>query len=181
MNQYMYKDILKERLPNCMQDVSFAVEEIVFQHDPDPKHTAKSVTNQLTTQAFPIFDWPARSPNLNAIENLWGILKKKFQTHTNLLLAQYWNYMLVFQNSGIKCHLISAQDCLKLCQGVLELLSKQMAYGRNIKEEHERHDYIGRSEIDFDIYTSAQKSRRHLLLLHSVFIADSGIFKSRNC
>ena len=45
MNQYMYKDILKERLPNCMQDVSFAVEEIVFQHDPDPKHTAKSVTN----------------------------------------------------------------------------------------------------------------------------------------
>ena len=45
MNQYMYKDILKEHLPNCTQDMPFAVEEIVFQHDPDPKHTAKSVTN----------------------------------------------------------------------------------------------------------------------------------------
>ena len=45
INQYMHKDILKEHLPNCMQDMPFAVEEIVFQHDPDPKHTAKSVTN----------------------------------------------------------------------------------------------------------------------------------------
>ena len=39
MNQYMYKDILKEHWPNCMQDMPFAVEEIVF------KHTGKSVTN----------------------------------------------------------------------------------------------------------------------------------------
>ena len=42
VNQYMYKDILKEHLPNCMP---FAAEEIVFQHDPDLKYTAKSVTN----------------------------------------------------------------------------------------------------------------------------------------
>ena len=45
MNQYMYKGILKEHLPKCMQDMPFAVEEIIFQRDPDPKHTAKSVTN----------------------------------------------------------------------------------------------------------------------------------------
>ena len=45
MNQYMYKDILKEHLPNCMQDIPFTVEEIVFQHDPDPKLVAESVTN----------------------------------------------------------------------------------------------------------------------------------------
>ena len=45
MNQYMYKDILKEHLSNCMHDMFFAVEEIVFQHDPDLKHSAKSVTN----------------------------------------------------------------------------------------------------------------------------------------
>ena len=45
MNQYMYKDILKEYFSNCIQDMLFAVEEIIFQHDPDPKHTAKNVTN----------------------------------------------------------------------------------------------------------------------------------------
>ena len=45
MNQYMYKDILKEHLPNSTQDMPFAVEEIVLQHDPDAKRTAKSVTN----------------------------------------------------------------------------------------------------------------------------------------
>ena len=54
MNQYMYKDILKEHLPNYMQDMPFAVKKIVFQHDPEPKHTAKSVTNYLITQAFSI-------------------------------------------------------------------------------------------------------------------------------
>ena len=42
-----------------MQDMPFDVEKIVFQHDPDPKYTAKSVTNWLTTQAFSILDWPA--------------------------------------------------------------------------------------------------------------------------
>ena len=45
MNRYMYKDILKEHWPNCMQDMPFAVEEIVFQHEIVFKHTAKSVTN----------------------------------------------------------------------------------------------------------------------------------------
>ena len=42
-NQYMYKDILKEHLPNCMQDMLFAVEEIIFHHDPE--RTAKSIIN----------------------------------------------------------------------------------------------------------------------------------------
>ena len=41
MNQYVYKDILEEHLPKCMQGMPFAVEEIVFQHDRDPKRTAK--------------------------------------------------------------------------------------------------------------------------------------------
>ena len=45
VNQYMYKDIFKEHLPNCVQDMSFVAEEIVFQRDTDSKHTAKSVTN----------------------------------------------------------------------------------------------------------------------------------------
>ena len=36
----------------------------------------------------------------------------------------------VIENSGIKCRLISAQNCLKVCRDVLELLSKQAAYGK---------------------------------------------------
>ena len=79
MNQYMYKDILKEHLPKRMQDVHFAVEEIVFQHDQDSKHTAKSVTNWLTTQAFSILDQPAQSADPKSHRESIGYIEKKIQ------------------------------------------------------------------------------------------------------
>ncbi len=53
----------------------------VFQHDNDPKHTARSTREWLKENSIKVLDWPAQSPDMNPIEHLWQHLKQQ--------LAQY--------------------------------------------------------------------------------------------
>uniref|UniRef100_A0A8C2FU98 Tc1-like transposase DDE domain-containing protein n=1 Tax=Cyprinus carpio TaxID=7962 RepID=A0A8C2FU98_CYPCA len=51
----------------------------VFQHDLAPAHSAKTTGKWFTDHGITVLNWPANSPDLNPIENLWDIVKRKLR------------------------------------------------------------------------------------------------------
>ncbi len=74
----VYQEILEHfMLPSA--DQLFKDADFIFQQDLAPAHTAKSTKSWLNDRGVGVLDWPANSPDLNPIENLWGIVKRKMR------------------------------------------------------------------------------------------------------
>ncbi len=57
-------------------DQLFKDADFIFQQDLAPVHTAKSTKSWLNDRGVGVLDWPANSPDLNLIENIWSIVKR---------------------------------------------------------------------------------------------------------
>ena len=80
MTGYMCKDILENNLFQSAVKLNLG-NNIVFQHDNDPKHTAHIVKNWLNEQGIERLNWPPFSPDMNPIEHLWDEVKRRMKKH----------------------------------------------------------------------------------------------------
>ncbi len=78
VNAAIYREILEHlMLPSA--DKLYGDADFIFQQDLAPAHTAKGTKNWFNDHGVTVLDWPANSPDLNPIENIWSIIKRKMR------------------------------------------------------------------------------------------------------
>jgi len=85
LDSVSYQSVLDCGLTGLLDD------ESIFMHDGAPCHRSRSTVTYLEGRKICLLiDWPPQSPDLNPIENLWAVLKKKVAKHVPTSSDELW-------------------------------------------------------------------------------------------
>lgn len=79
MNSTNYIELLEDVLIQHLEEN--VNENLIFQQDNASIHVSKQTKAWFAENNVPVMDWPACSPDLNPIENLWGLLASEVYKH----------------------------------------------------------------------------------------------------
>ena len=117
LNQEKYINILKIYVLPFKSVYHNGDNEFLYQHDGCRPHRAKTVSESLEAKGVDVLPWTSKSLDLNPIENVWPIMKRRLRKPDNYnQLCCIWNGLPYDYLSTLADSMVSRCSKLKMLE-----------------------------------------------------------------